>query len=90
MIEELMNDETEVSNTNVNVREMQVRTDPLDEKSPTIKRKFLPLDNPGHVLDFLKGVTIIKEGVIGNNITTGPNQYASRQRKSGHDDLPSS
>jgi hypothetical protein len=53
---------------------MIMRTDPTNESSPVIKRKFKPLDNPSNVLDVLQGVLLIKEGVIGNNVTTGPLQ----------------
>jgi hypothetical protein len=34
-----------------------------------------PLDSPSNVLDVLQGVLLIKEGVIGNNVTTGPLQH---------------
>jgi hypothetical protein len=42
---------------------------------PVIKRKFKLLDNPSSILDVLQGMLLIKEGVIGNNMTTGPSQY---------------
>jgi hypothetical protein len=54
---------------------MIMRTDPTNESSPVIKRKFKPLDNPSNVLDVLQGVLLIKEGVIGNNVATGPLQH---------------
>jgi hypothetical protein len=52
-----------------------MRTDPTNDASPIIKRKFKPLDNPSNVLDVLQGIRLIKEGVIGNNVTTGPLQH---------------
>ena len=54
---------------------MEMRTDPTNEASPRIKRRFKPLDNPETVLEVLRGILVIKEGVIGNNVTTGPLQY---------------
>ena len=54
---------------------MEMRTDPTDEQRPHIKWKFKPLDNPASVLEVLCGILVIKEGVNGNNITTGQLQY---------------
>jgi hypothetical protein len=54
---------------------MEVRTEPTNEASPRIKRKLRPLDNPSSVLEVLHGILVIKEGVAGNNVTTGPLQY---------------
>ena len=54
---------------------MVMRTDPTNDSSPIIKRRFKPMDNPTKVLDVLQSILIIKEGVSGNNVTTGPNQY---------------
>ncbi len=53
-----------------------MRTDLTNESSPTIKRRFRPLDNPTKILEVLQATLIIKSGVLGNNVTTGPNQYA--------------
>ena len=53
-----------------------MRTNPTDDSSPLIKRKFIPLDNPATILEVLKATLNIKAGVRGNNVTTGPNQYA--------------
>ena len=47
-----------------------------DDKSPLIKRKFIPLDNPVTILKVLQATLDIKAGVRGNIVTTGPNQYA--------------
>jgi hypothetical protein len=45
-------------------------------KITIIKRRFKPLDNPRSVLELLKGTQFIKEGCVGNNVTTGTNQHA--------------
>ena len=55
---------------------MTVRVNPADDSSPLLKRKFIPLDNPSTVLEVLQATANIKVGVKGNNVTTGPNQYA--------------
>jgi hypothetical protein len=54
---------------------MIMRTDPTNESSPVIKRKFKPLDDPSNVLGVLQGVLLIKEGAVGNNVATGPLQH---------------
>jgi hypothetical protein len=75
MIEEIPDGAPAFSKYDLTVREMMMRTDRTNESSPVIKRKFKPLDNPSNVLDVLQGVLLIKEGVIGNNVTTGPLQH---------------
>jgi hypothetical protein len=61
---------TRISNSDYVIREMEVRTDPLNEASPRIKWKIRPLDNPSSVLEVLCGILVNKEGVTGNNVTT--------------------
>ncbi len=75
MIEDILDGAPTFSKNDLTIREMMMRTDPTNESSPIIKRKFKPLDNPSNVLDVLQGVLLIKEGVVGNNVTTGPLQY---------------
>ncbi len=75
MIEEILDGAPAFSKHDLTIREMMMRTDPTNESSPVIKRKFKPLDNPSNVLDVLQGVLLIKEGAIGNNVTTGPSQH---------------
>jgi hypothetical protein len=53
-----------------------MRTDPTNEQSPTIKRRLRPLNNPTKMLEVLQATLIIISSVLGNNVTTGPNQYA--------------
>jgi hypothetical protein len=45
----------EILKCDLTIREMMMRTDPTNESSPVIKRKFKPLDNPSNVLDVLQG-----------------------------------
>jgi hypothetical protein len=76
MIEEILTSVlSKISKTDMSIREMEMRTDPTNEASPRIKQRFKPLDNPETVLEVLRGILVIKEGVIGNNVTTGPLQY---------------
>ncbi len=75
MIEEILDGAPAHSKHDLTIREMTMRTDPTNESSPVVKRKFKPLDNPSNVLDVLQGVLLIKEGVIGNNVATGPLQH---------------
>jgi hypothetical protein len=76
MIEEIMQDEPSYSKRDLAIRELNIRTDPTNDQSPVIRRRFKPLDNPQSVesRELLKGTQFIKEGCVGNNVTTGPNQ----------------
>jgi hypothetical protein len=76
MIKEILDRAPSFSMYDLIIREMIMRTDPTNELSPVIKRKFKSsLDNPSNVLDVLQGVLLINEGVIRNNVTTGPLQH---------------
>jgi hypothetical protein len=75
MIEDILTEVEPFSKYDVSIREMIIRTDPTNESSPIIKKRFKPMDNPATVLEVLKGILVIKEGVVGNNVTTGPLQY---------------
>ena len=75
IIEDILARATRISKSDPNIREMEMRTELLNEQSPCIKRKFKPLDNPATVLEVLCRILVIKEGVNGNNVTTGPLQY---------------
>lgn len=75
MIEDILKEAPSYHKSDTTVREMIIRTDPANEASPVIKRKFKPLDNPARVLDLLQGIRTVKEGIAGNNVTTGPLQY---------------
>ena len=75
IIEDILARATRISKSDPNIRETEMRTELLNEQNPHIKRKFKPLDNPATVLEVLRGILVIKEGVNGNNVTTGPLQY---------------
>ena len=75
IIEDILARATRISKSDPNTREVEVRTEPLNESSPQIKRTFRPLDNPSSVLEVLRGILVIKGGVAGNNVTIGPLQY---------------
>jgi hypothetical protein len=75
MIEDIMSEGPSFNKSDTTIREMVMRTDPTNDSSPIIKRKFKPLDNPAQLLTLLQGIHLIKEGVTGNNVTTGPLQY---------------
>jgi len=75
MIEEILAETTVFHKHDTTIREMMMHTDPTNDASPVIKRRFKPMDNPKHILEVLQGILVIKEGVIGNNVTTGPLQY---------------
>jgi hypothetical protein len=75
MIEDIMSEGPSYHKSDTTIREMVMRTDPTNDTSPIIKRKFKPLDNPAKVLELLQGIRNIKEGITGNNVTTGPLQY---------------
>ncbi len=75
MIEDIMAQDKVFKKDDLEVREMSMGTNPTDDTSAIIKRKFVPLDNPATILEVLKAIVNIKAGVRGNNITTGPNQY---------------
>ena len=75
MIEDIMSEGSTFKPADTTIREMIMRTDPTNDASPIIKRKFKPLDNPARLLTLLQGIHLIKEGVTGNNVTTGPLRY---------------
>ena len=76
MIDDIVKEATIHSKSDMTIREMTYRTEPTNAASPVIKLKFKPLDNPGKILTVLAGILVIKQGISGNNITTGPLQYA--------------
>jgi hypothetical protein len=57
-------------------RDLNMRPDPTNNQSPVIRRHFKPLDDPPTVLELLQGIEIVKEGCVGKNVMTGPNQCA--------------
>ena len=61
------------------MRKLSVRTDPSNEDSNRIKRKILILDHPKNLIEVLHARLAIAQGLTGNSITTGPNQYRFTQ-----------
>jgi hypothetical protein len=76
MIEDIMRDGPSCHKKDMAIRDLNMRTDPTNDQSPVIRRRFKPLNDPRTVLELLQGIQIIKEGWVGNNVTTGPNQCA--------------
>ena len=50
-------------------------TDLTNEDSTCIKQKIRILDYPKNLIEVLRARLVITQGLTGNNITTGPNQY---------------
>ncbi len=75
MIEDIMSKGPNHYKSDTTIRKMVMQTDPMNESLPIIRRKFKPLDNPARLLTILQGIHLIKEGVTGNNVTTGLLQY---------------
>ena len=57
------------------IRELSVLADPSNEDSNWIKWKIRSLDHPKNLIEVLCARLAIAQGLTGNNITTGPNQY---------------
>ena len=61
------------------IRELPVLAYPENEDSTHIKRKIRILDHPKKLIEVLSARLAIAQGLTGNNITTGPNQYRFTQ-----------
>ena len=74
IIEELMVKELPLSLDNSGMRKLSVHTDPANEDSTHIKKNshFGP---PKNLLEVLRTMLVITQGLTVNNITMGPNQY---------------
>ena len=57
------------------MNKLSVRTDPTNADLTLIKRRIRILDHPKNLLGVLRARLAISQGVPGNNITTGQNQY---------------
>ena len=57
------------------MRKLEVRTDPTNEYSTRNKQIIHILDHPKNLIEVLRARLTIYQGLTGNNITTGPNQY---------------
>ena len=74
-IKDLMEKEVQLPLQDSAIHELWVLTDPSYEDSTHIKRKIRILDHPKNLIDVLCARLVIAQGLTGNNITTGPNQY---------------
>ena len=54
--------------------ELSVRTDPSNEDSTCVNGKIRILGHPKNLIEVLRAMLEIAQGLTGNNITTGPNQ----------------
>ena len=70
-----MVNEVSLSLEDGDIRELSVLIDPTNEDSTRIKRKIRILDHPKNLIEVLRARLVIAQGLTGNNITTGPNQY---------------
>ena len=60
-------------------RELSVFADPANKDSTRIKLKVRSLDHPKNLNEVLRKRLAIGQGLTGNNITTGHNQYRFTQ-----------
>ena len=74
-LEYLMGKEVQSPTQDGDIRELSVLADPTNEQSTKIKRKIRILNHPKNLIEVLCARLAIGKGLIGNNITMGPNQY---------------
>ena len=74
-IKDLMEKEVQSSLQDDAIRELLVLTDPANEDSTKIKQNIRILDHPKNLIKVLRVRLVIAQGLTGNNIATGPNQY---------------
>ena len=70
-----MNKEVMSSSQDGAIRELSVLADLSNELSTKIKRNICILDHPKNLIEVLQARLVIEKGLIGNDITTGPNKY---------------
>ena len=75
ILEDLMVKEIPLTLEDGDIRELSVLTDPTNEDSTHIKRKIRILDHPKNLIEVLRTRLSIAQGLTGNNIPTGSNQY---------------
>ena len=71
----LMEKEVQSSTQDVAIRELSVLAVPANKYSTKINKKIRILDHPKNLYEVLRARLAIAEGLTGNNITMGPNQY---------------
>ena len=70
-----MEKEAQSSLQDSGIHELSVLADPSNEDSTRIKQKIRILDHPKNLIKILCARLAIAQGLTGNNLTTGPNQY---------------
>ena len=75
-LEDLQRKQPPVDKDSVTTRQVSIRLIPDDDDSTTIRRNVEVLDNPSNILQMLRHRKAVEEAIVGNNITTGPTQYA--------------
>ena len=74
-----MEEEVQSSLEDGAMRELSVIADPANKDSTKIKRRICFLDHPKNLIEVLRARLAIRQGITGNNITTGPSQYRFTQ-----------
>ena len=57
------------------MRKLSVHTDPSNEDLTRVKQEIHILDHPKNLTEVLRAMLTISQGLTGNKIKTGPNQY---------------
>ena len=57
------------------IHKLSVLIDQVNEDSTRIKRKIRILDHSKNLIEVIRAMLTITQGLTDNNITTGPNQY---------------
>ena len=74
-LEDLMEKEVQSSLQDSAIFNLSVLAEPANKHSTKIKRKIRILDHPKNLIEVLRARLAIAQGLTGNNIKTGPNQY---------------
>ena len=67
--------ELTLSLDNGGMRKLSVCTDPINEDLTRVNQEIRILDDLKNLLEVLRARLATAQGLTGNNITTGPNQY---------------
>ena len=76
MVEDVLAKAPPLDKDKVTVRSVTVRNIPTDPESVTTTLRYEALDQPRNVLHVLQHLQLIEKAIKGNNLTTGPTQYA--------------
>lgn len=58
------------------IQELSIRTEPMNKKSPIIKKKYIPLDIPENIYKVLQAFDKIDDGIKGNKISNRTNMFS--------------